>query len=130
MPDEFNEARTRLATRLEHFGFADLELYRGLLNQATIVVSTAKHEFFGVAVVEAMAAGAAPVLPNDLSYPELIPSHVHTFTLYDDDSGLDELLTRFVSDRQLVEQVTTEVQASVERCSWEVVAPTYDQRLS
>ena len=40
--------------------------YVDLLRRADIVVSTADHEFFGIAIVEAMAAGAFPVLPNRL----------------------------------------------------------------
>ena len=37
------------------------------------VLSTAVHEFFGVAVVEALLAGCLPWLPDRLSYPELLP---------------------------------------------------------
>ena len=47
--------------------------YAALLWAADLVVSTAIHEFFGVAVVEAIYCGCRPVLPWRLSYPELIP---------------------------------------------------------
>ena len=40
--------------------------------QADVVVSTADHEFFGIGIVEATAAGAVPLLPRRLSYPELL----------------------------------------------------------
>lgn len=39
-----------------------------------VIVSTADHEFFGVGVLEAVLAGAVPVLPDDLAYPETLPS--------------------------------------------------------
>jgi glycosyltransferase involved in cell wall biosynthesis len=35
------------------------------------VLSTAAHEFFGIAIAEAAAAGVIPVVPNELAYPEL-----------------------------------------------------------
>ena len=65
-PEEFERLRSTLGTRLVHDGHADLEAYRQLLCAADVVVSTARHEFFGIAVVEAIYAGAFPVLPNQL----------------------------------------------------------------
>jgi glycosyltransferase involved in cell wall biosynthesis len=53
--------------------FAD---YAAALGSADVVVSTARHEFYGIAVLEALAAGCAPLLPERLSYPELLgPEH-------------------------------------------------------
>jgi glycosyltransferase involved in cell wall biosynthesis len=48
------------------------EDYEHVLSQADVIVSTANHEFFGISVVEAIAAGAYPLLPNRLSYPEIL----------------------------------------------------------
>ena len=44
------------------------------LAKADWVLSTADHEFFGIAVVEALFAGCLPWLPEKLSYPELLPA--------------------------------------------------------
>ena len=52
---------------------ASREQYVESLSLIDVVVSTADHEFFGIGICEAIDAGAAPVLPNRLSYPELIP---------------------------------------------------------
>ena len=88
-PSEFAAARERLGERLVHFGYAESENdYARLLWEADVVVSTAIHEFFGVSVVEAIYCGARPVLPNRLSYPELIPPAHHAARLYDDFEGL------------------------------------------
>lgn len=56
--------------------------YPDVLLASDVVVSTARHEFFGVAPVEAMAAGCVPLLPDRLSYPELVPSAFHGAVLY------------------------------------------------
>ena len=70
----FVEAKERLANECLHFAYADSKKqYAELLKKGDIVVSTAKHEFFGIAVLEAIRAGCYPLLPNDLSYPELYP---------------------------------------------------------
>ena len=45
------------------------------------MLSTARHEFFGIAVAEALRAGCLPWLPARLSYPELLPEPAWAGTL-------------------------------------------------
>ncbi len=52
---------------------ADSETYRGILGRSMVVVSTALHEFQGLAMPEAVSAGARPLVPDDLCYPEQYP---------------------------------------------------------
>ncbi|MBX2819102.1 MAG: DUF3524 domain-containing protein [Rhodothermaceae bacterium] len=97
-PKEFEKAFNRYAERILHYGYAeDFEEYSSLLHQADIIVSTAIHEFFGIAVLEAIYCGCHPLLPNKLSYPELIPSSLHkpllhAPTLYKDEDHLFKIL--------------------------------------
>jgi len=60
----------------DHIDFWDYQQnrrdYECALCKADVVVSTANHEFFGISVVEAVAAGAYPLVPNRLSYPEIL----------------------------------------------------------
>ncbi|MFT7647422.1 MAG: glycosyltransferase involved in cell wall biosynthesis [Candidatus Poriferisodalaceae bacterium] len=72
----------QLSERVIHSGEADSATYHQLLADAAIVVSTSDHEFFGVSVAEAIAAGCWPVLPHRLSYPELVPTNHHPQHLY------------------------------------------------
>lgn len=74
VPEVFGRAEKKLAHRFVHFGYApSRERYGELLQRADIVVSTAKHEFFGIAVLEAVRAGCRPLVPDRLSYRELFP---------------------------------------------------------
>nr|MDA3959144.1 DUF3524 domain-containing protein [Planctomycetota bacterium] len=58
--------------RIVHWGWLESRAaYHAALAEADIVVSTAQHEFFGLAVLEAVAAGARPLLPRRLAYPEI-----------------------------------------------------------
>ncbi len=57
-----------------HWGYADSrQEYRSLLSISHIAVSTAKHEFFGLAMMEACALGCRPLVPDRLAYKELYP---------------------------------------------------------
>ena len=59
---------------LEHFGGpVDRTRYLEVLRESDWVCSTARHEFFGIGVAEALLAGCLPWLPDRLSYPELVP---------------------------------------------------------
>jgi len=48
--------------------------YRSLLAGADVVLSTALHDFQGLAVLEGMAAGCVPVVPDRQAYPEWVPA--------------------------------------------------------
>ncbi len=84
-PREFRSARQRHTDRIEEWGWVPRPRYLELLRTADFVVSTAYHEFFGIAVAEAVASGAIPLLPNDLAYREVIPAEYHPLALDDDD---------------------------------------------
>lgn len=124
IPPEFEAGRARLGDRVVHFGTASDDAYRTLLSAADVVVSTAHHEFFGVAVVEAVAAGAMPVLPDRLSYPELVPSAEPY--LYHDHDGLVARLTHALTDADHRHAAATAARAYVERFAWPAVAAQYD----
>ena len=74
-PEAFEAIRTEFRGELVHFGFlASEDDYRSLLGEADLVLSTALHDFQGLAILEAMAAGAVPVVPDRLAYPEYVPA--------------------------------------------------------
>lgn len=72
-PPQFDEIQTAFAQQLVQFGHEpDVLRYRQWLATADVVLSTALHEFQGLAVLEAIAAGCTPVLPRRLSYSEIV----------------------------------------------------------
>ena len=108
-PYEFERAFERYAERILHYGYAeDFTEYSRLLHRADIVVSTAIHEFFGIATMEAIYCGCHPLLPARLSYPELIPESLHrpllhAPVLYESEDELFQILSRVLEgiDRPL-----------------------------
>ncbi|MFP3939987.1 MAG: DUF3524 domain-containing protein [Thermoanaerobaculia bacterium] len=73
-PAVFERARRLLGDRVAAWGYReDRGEYLRELVRADVVVSTARHEFQGLAVLEAAACGAVPLVPDALAYREIWP---------------------------------------------------------
>lgn len=71
-PKVFATIEQNFASRLVQFGYVKSVVdYRQYLSDADIVLSTAVHEFQGLAVLEAVESGCLPVVPGRLVYPEI-----------------------------------------------------------
>lgn len=124
----FDLASVELKEKLVHLGFfPSAEAYREAVAGCDIVVSTARHEFFGVSVVEAAFLGCLPVLPNALSYPEIIPPHLHPLFLYEERSDFPEFLARFLAEPPLA--FADDVREAMGRFHWRRLAPVLDARI-
>ena len=72
-PKEFAQIYSLLRERgwLGKWGFIeDPSKYQNLLADCHVVLSTALHDFQGLAVLQAVAAGCVPIVPRRLAYPE------------------------------------------------------------
>ncbi|MCP4657594.1 MAG: DUF3524 domain-containing protein [bacterium] len=97
VPEVFATARESFREQIDLWGHQpSREDYERALTAADVIVSTANHEFFGISVVEAIAAGCYPLLPNRLVYPEIVAGF--------DDQLRDECLYDG-SPRQLAEKL-------------------------
>lgn len=73
VPEALQRLRTGMAERIVADGRLERLAYERLLGRAGIVVSTANHEFQGLSVLEAVSAGARPLVPDQLCYREQYP---------------------------------------------------------
>jgi glycosyltransferase involved in cell wall biosynthesis len=116
-----------LGARVIHAGYADRRRYCELLGEADIVIGAALHEFCGVSVLEALAAGCIPVLPDRLAYPEVVD---RPGVLYEEGKLIPRLLD--VLDRP--EETRSEVEGLAERIrenfAWSKVADRLDQHMA
>lgn len=131
-PEEFDQAFQRYADRILHYGYAeDFDEYSQLLHRSDVVVSTSTHEFFGIAILEAIYCGSHPLLPNRLTYPEIIPEHLHrpllhAPVLYEDEEELFEVLRSILRGEQRPLPPDT-LRSIPEHLDWREQAQKYDE---
>ena len=127
VPKPFLAAKERLGAQMLHYGFVPSRTrYLGWLARADLVISTALQENFGIAIVEAIAAGCYPLLPNALAYPELLPARMHARHLYRDLPDLVERGAALLSNPELLAQGRAERRRAVERFAWKRMVKRYD----
>ena len=125
VPQEFIAARKWLGERVVQYGYLPKrEAYLEWLGRGSVVVSTAIQENFGISVVEAVAAGCHPLLPNRLAYPEVIPEAWHDACLYEDDDVLADNLVALLSNPPV--KPPPGLAAAMQRYSWTHLAKSYD----
>ncbi len=127
-PACFDLAETEFADQISHWGFADQRSqYEQILQHSDVVVSTALHEFFGLAVVEATSAGCIPLVPDALAYPEVFAGMTgifHRNTPEDLAARLGVLAAPSV--RASIQQSLTD---HARRYSWQKVAKSLDEHI-
>lgn len=126
-PNALVRLRDRLGDRIVHDGFADDDEYVRVLGRSDIVVSTAQQEFFGIALTEAIHAGAFPIVPDRLVYPERIPAEHHAACLYPDQQALVDRLRWAIERSDIAAAVVADLQSVMAEFDWPLVAPRYDE---
>ncbi|MFQ5965034.1 MAG: DUF3524 domain-containing protein [Candidatus Scalinduaceae bacterium] len=102
IPDIFHSAREEFSNFIDRWGYQrNRKDYESTLLEADVFVSTADHEFFGISVLEAAAAGAFPIVPEKLAYPETLERDAGNEDFYFK-GGANELADRLI---QLSEKI-------------------------
>lgn len=130
VPKPFLTARRRLGKRIVQYGYeVSKKRYQDWLKQGVIVVSTAIQENFGISMVEAIRHGCYPLLPDNLSYPELIPPEHHNDCLYSSQGELVEKLSTILANPAEYAGRRGVLASQMERYSWELVINKFDKEL-
>jgi len=129
-PEVFDRAKERFKDELLTFGYVESrDDYISWLEKGAIVVSCAIQENFGISIVEAVRFGCIPLLPDRLSYPEVIPGEFHPQVLYQTKKELTEKLQDRVENYQTFERLQKKISSAMEPFSWDIMAKEYDDIL-
>ncbi len=136
-PEVFAAARETFAAHIDRWGYQPTrEAYVAALLEADVFVATAHHEFFGVSAAEAMAAGAYPLLPRRLAYPELLAgaadSESSEFFMDGDTEVLAHRLVELAGRHAaggLWQGDPDRARRAVARFTWPTLAPQLDEAL-
>lgn len=124
VPPIFAEAKAALGDHIRHWGYAkDRAEYLRWLHWGNLLPVTSRHDFFGISVVEAVAAGCTPLLPERLNYPHLI-SGPDTFY---PTSHFSETLHALLQNWPLGYR---NLRTEVERYAWSEIGPKMDAFLT
>ncbi|GGB93558.1 glycosyl transferase family 1 [Marinobacterium zhoushanense] len=128
-PPVFEQLHQRLAQsgQLGCWGHIDgIGEYRRLLQRADVVLSTALHDFQGIAVLEAVAAGCRPVVPDRLAYPELFPDDCR-YAEVDESRSLSQMVAQLAQRK--VEGVALDV-SDISHLSWRSMRPAWAEAMA
>jgi tRNA G18 (ribose-2'-O)-methylase SpoU/glycosyltransferase involved in cell wall biosynthesis len=130
-----------LSSQLVFMGWCtDRQEYVQWLSKADIVLSTALHETFGIAIVEAVyVGGGIPLLPHRLSYPEIFsPPSLQSLASTCFYTSTNDCVTKLAALIQLVQQddnnnnkerrqtIITELRQVLQRFDWSIMGPVYN----
>ena len=128
-PAIFEEAKEVLNAELLHFGYVDTyEEYHTLVEQTNILLVTSNQDFFGISIVEAIASGLYPILPDRLAYPEHIPLDLHHKYLYQKDEAIIPMLKEIILNKKFLED--SPLPSFVQKYNWRNLIELYDNEFS
>ncbi|HPC97131.1 MAG TPA: DUF3524 domain-containing protein [Sedimentisphaerales bacterium] len=136
-PEVFTRAHHDFAERIDRWGYQNSRAeYETALLEADVYVSTARHEFFGLCAVEATLAGAFPLLPSRLAYPEIfgLGQNEDTDRFFYDGSPealaerLADLAVLVTQGRSLADR-TEGLRERLRRFEWPDLVPVLDEAI-
>jgi len=124
VPPVMASARERLGDRVVAWGFLEGDDYCRALAASDVVVSTALQETQGLAVIEAIRAGCDPLVPDRLSYPEVLGPSLSERHLYRGKGDLRRRLRWMMRHPERV-RAASDHWREMERFGWGAIGPRF-----
>ena len=128
-PNIFDEIKYQLKDNIVHFGFCEnFSEYAKWLWRADLLPITNNQDFFGGSVVESIYCDTYPILPNRLTYPELLPEELHNNHLYNDENELYDKVKNCILNINEIRK--TKIRDEFKKYDWTTMFPVYDKLFS
>ena len=127
-PEVFDKAIKKLKDRIIHFGYCDsYSEYMKYIKLSNILPVTSIQDFFGISIVEAVSCGNIPILPNRLSYPEILDFDKNKNLFYENEKELKNKLVYIINNISTLSAEIKELSNSVyNNYSWDIISKKYD----
>ncbi|MFS1523374.1 DUF3524 domain-containing protein [Microbulbifer sp. 2304DJ12-6] len=123
-PEAFKRIQRDFAQHLLAVGYVqDAETYRDTLRNSHVFLSTAYHEFQGLAVMEAAIAGCTPLVPDEQCYPEYYPESLRY-------TGVADAVVKLASLAAQVREHSPLPRVEFETFSWKQQRRAYEDSLN
>jgi len=127
-PDIFNKAKKIFKDRILHWGYVEsIKEYATWLWKSDVIPVTSNQEFFGASVMEAIYCNTWPILPNRLTYPELIPAELHHDHIYLDNENLLKKIKWALDNINTIRN--SKISKVAEIYNWKKMAKVYDRAI-
>lgn len=128
-PPIFQEAKEKLSDRIVQWGHSESEqAYIQWLKKAAVLPVTSRQDFFGLSTVEAIYAGAYPLLPKRLAFPDHIAPKDYPECYWETSEELLTKLRSLLNDPSRLDKNT--YSSLVSGYDWSVMIELYDDGFS
>ena len=128
-PKIFDEAKVKLKDEILHWGYCDsFNEYTSWVNKSDILPVTSIQDFFGVSIIEGISMNLFPILPNRLSYPELIDINQNKEIFYNTEKQFLDLLIKHLVNYKDLRKYTNKYKDLIYRFDWSNMKNVYDEK--
>jgi len=125
-PPVFEKIKNEFTSSLGIIDYIDnLNDYQKTLASADIVISTSLHEFQGLSILNAVASGCIPAVPDRLSYRELFDKRYRYTSFLDNPENEAAALCRLIVTLEQEKQQA--IQPNLKNLGWLKMRPKYQR---
>ena len=127
IPEIFTEIEKKLKSEIVHMGYCDsFDDYKKWMHKVDILPITSYQDFFGISIVESVYCNTIPLLPNRLSYPEILLKERNSELFYNSDAELYSKLFELITNYKNLRNTPSNYSDIVNRFDWSIMKNKYD----